>query len=56
MIQVDTLDNFAKKNKHLFKKKIDFIKIDTEGNDLKVLIGSTEIIKKNIGQNLFKLK
>ena len=46
-ILVDTLDNFAKKNKYLFKKKIDFIKIDTEGNDLKVLLGSKEIIKKH---------
>ena len=46
-IQVDTLDNFAKKNRHLFKKKIDFIKIDTEGNDLKVLIGSSKIINKH---------
>ena len=32
---------------NIYSKKIDFIKIDTEGNDLKVLIGSTEIIKKH---------
>ena len=38
-IKTDTLDNIAKKYKNLFNKKIDFIKIDTEGNDLKVLKG-----------------
>ena len=46
-IKIDTLDNFVKKNKDLFKKKIDFIKIDTEGNDLKVLFGASKTIKKH---------
>ena len=46
-IKIDTLDNFVKKNKDLFKKKIDFIKIDTEGNDLKVLFGASKTINKH---------
>ena len=41
-----TLDSFVKKNKNLFKKGIDFIKIDTEGHDHKVLEGSKKTIKK----------
>lgn len=44
-IRIDTLDNFVKKNKNLFTKKIDFIKIDTEGNDLKVLMGAIKTLK-----------
>ena len=46
-VMVDTLDNFANRNKHLFKEKINFIKIDTEGNDFKVLEGASETIKKH---------
>ena len=47
IIKTDTLDNFAIRNKNLFKEKIDYIKIDTEGNDLKVLIGALKTIKKH---------
>jgi FkbM family methyltransferase len=46
-ISIDTLDNFSKKNEKFFRKKIDFIKIDTEGHDLKVLVGATKFIDKN---------
>jgi len=46
-IKTDTLDNIAKKYKNLFNKKIDFIKIDTEGNDLKVLKGAIKTLKKH---------
>ena len=35
-----------KKNKNIFPRKIDFLKIDTEGNDLKVLKGGLNFIKK----------
>ena len=45
-INVTTLDIFEKKNKNLFPKKIDFLKIDTEGNDLCVLKGGINFIKK----------
>ena len=34
------------KNKNLFLKKIDYIKIDTEGHDYKVLLGAKKIYKK----------
>ena len=47
-VEVDTLDNFAEKNK---LKKINLIKIDTEGNDFKVLQGTEEVIK-NFSPNL----
>tara|TARA_B100000902_G_scaffold394946_1_gene452398 strand:+ start:39264 stop:40115 length:852 start_codon:yes stop_codon:yes gene_type:complete len=43
-ILTDTLDKFSIKKKNFFNKKIDFIKIDTEGHDLKVLIGATKFI------------
>lgn len=46
-INVITLDNFVKKNKYYFNKRFDFIKIDTEGNDLKVLKGGIQFIKKH---------
>lgn len=39
-IEVNKLDNFY------FKKKIDFIKIDSEGHDLQVLKGGKKTIKK----------
>lgn len=39
-IEVNKLDNFD------FKKKIDFIKIDSEGHDLQVLKGGKKTIKK----------
>jgi hypothetical protein len=39
-IEVNKLDNFY------FQKKIDFIKIDTEGHDLQVLKGGKKTIKK----------
>ena len=45
-IKVSTLDYFEKKNKNIFPRKIDFLKIDTEGNDLKVLKGGLNFIKK----------
>ena len=41
---MDTLDNFAKKEKI---KKIDFLKIDIEGNELSVLEGAKNLIKGN---------
>jgi len=40
-----TLDNFIKKNKNLFKIGVDFIKIDTEGHDHKILQGAEKTIK-----------
>ena len=45
-IQLITLDKFIAGNKKLFKKGIDFIKVDTEGLDYKVLLGSLKTIKK----------
>ena len=45
-IKIITLDYFVQKNKKIFSKKIDFLKIDTEGNDLKVLKGGVNFIKK----------
>ena len=44
-IKVDTLDRFFFKNKKYFPKKIDFIKIDTEGNDYKVLLGAKKFLQ-----------
>lgn len=46
-ILTDTLDSFSKKNKAFFGKKFDFIKIDTEGHDLKVLMGAAKFIDKH---------
>lgn len=43
-IKVITLDYFVKKNLHLFKKGLDLIKIDTEGNDYNVLLGGMNTI------------
>ena len=43
MVDVDTLDKFAAKNKI---EVIDFLKTDTEGFDLKVLEGASELLKK----------
>ena len=42
-----TLDNFfqKKRNKYQFKR-IDFIKIDTEGHEFEVLVGAVKTIKK----------
>ncbi|MEK7573659.1 MAG: FkbM family methyltransferase [Patescibacteria group bacterium] len=42
--RMDTLDNFAKKQKI---KKIDFLKIDVEGNELAVLQGAVDLLKTN---------
>ena len=44
-IKTETLDSFEAKNKNLFLKKIDYIKIDTEGHDYKVLLGAKKFIK-----------
>ena len=44
---IDTLDNFSKTKHSFFNKKFDFIKIDTEGHDLKVLIGATKFIRQH---------
>ena len=40
------MDNFFTKNKKLLENGVDFIKIDTEGNDYKVISGSIKTIKK----------
>jgi len=45
IIQIDTLDNIFKKNKN---KRLDFLKIDTEGNEKKVLEGASTLIKNKI--------
>jgi len=45
-ILTNTLDAFEKDNKKIFNKNIDFIKIDTEGNDYNVLVGARNILKK----------
>ena len=42
-IDCDTLDNFCDRNQI---KKIDMIKIDTEGSEYRVLLGGIETIKK----------
>ena len=44
--KISTLDNFLSKNKKLSLKKIDLLKIDTEGFELEVLIGAKKTIKK----------
>jgi len=41
------LDFFVKQNKKLFTKKIDFVKIDTEGNDLNVIRGGFKFFRKH---------
>ncbi len=46
-IVTETLDSFEVKNKHLFSKKIDYIKIDTEGHDYKVLSGAKKFLKNH---------
>ena len=43
---ISTLDTFLSKNKKLINKKIDLIKIDTEGYELEVLNGAKKAIKK----------
>ena len=45
-IQLHTFDQFALDKKKFFKYGIDFVKIDTEGSDYKVLLGSLKTIKK----------
>ena len=42
-VTTDTLDNFCNKNKI---NRIDFIKIDVEGHELKVVEGGTETLKR----------
>ena len=45
--ELQTLDNFFKKNMDLFNlKKIDLIKIDTEGFELEVIKGAKELFEK----------
>jgi FkbM family methyltransferase len=43
-VKIITLDDFCNKNK---LKKINFLKIDTEGSELNVLKGSKKLIKEN---------
>lgn len=43
---IDTLDNFFKKNRRYFNTKIDLIKIDTEGFELEVIKGAQNTINK----------
>ena len=45
IIQIDTLDNIFKKSKN---KRLDFLKVDTEGNEKKVLEGASTLIKNKI--------
>jgi FkbM family methyltransferase len=45
IIQINTLDNIFKKRKN---KRLDFLKIDTEGNEKKVLEGASTLIKNKI--------
>ena len=45
-IKVFKFDTFVKKESKLFKKGVDFIKIDTEGYDYEVLMGSLKTINK----------
>ena len=42
----NSLDNFYKKNKKIFKKKIKLIKIDVEGHEYEVLKGSKKFINE----------
>ena len=44
--KISSLDNFLNINKKLSVKKIDLIKIDTEGYELEVLIGAKKTIEK----------
>lgn len=44
VITLTTIDKFCKKNGI---NKIDFLKIDTEGNELKILVGSSKMLKEN---------
>jgi len=44
--KIVTLDNFFLKKKKITLKKIDLIKIDTEGYELEVLIGAKKVINK----------
>ena len=45
-IKTSTLDVFVKKNKKLFTDGVDFIKIDTEGNDFNVILGAKNSINR----------
>ena len=45
-LKIEKLDDILKKNRKLFSKKINLIKIDTEGYELEVLQGSKNSIKK----------
>jgi FkbM family methyltransferase len=45
-IKTSTLDSFVKKNKKLFIDGVDFIKIDTEGNDFNVILGAKNSINR----------
>ena len=45
-VKSDTLDNFIKKITKRFNRNIDFIKIDTEGHRLEVLLGAKNTLRK----------
>ncbi len=44
-VELETIDNYCEKNNI---KKIDFLKIDTEGHELEVLKGAIEMLNKNL--------
>ena len=50
LVQSITLDKFCKKNNI---KKIDLLKIDTEGHEFEVLSGATNLLKKDINHQSY---
>ena len=44
LIELDTMDDFCKRN---LIKRVDFVKIDVEGHEMRVLTGGTEILSRS---------